>query len=549
MTTVGNISDTIAAVEMSKAIGKNSIGSEEEITTSFMNLMNGYTSGNNTFAAGNSENAGVITKDNASGDTTVFEESKTFSRVKSEKMIKSESSSDYKISEDDIKAVKAFEEKTADLIKEKLGVSDEELEEAMAELGFVYADLLDQSNLTSLMMKLTDANNIGELLTTDGVGDVMQGVAELVSNLAGELKLDDNLIKDFTGVISGEGLEGINPSVETENIVSQQPDENAFANVGEMTDEAESRNIVTESAVENDSAVSLQEMIPDENAIAVDENAIAVDEDVLANEMTAQNPMDRVVKTEDNNLKSESAPETEASDTAGIESEVLITSTEEETDNDGGAFSKESKGNLSDNENDFAKDFKSDILNAETRHDFNIADAHIENTNVRGTESAQATVSYVNTEDVISQIVTQARVINTENLSSVEMQLNPANLGRMILHVVSEDGHITAKLIAQNETVKEALQTQLAELRVNLNQQGVKVDAVEVTVSSHEFEENLEGQFTHQENGERDEKNGYGERRTLSASDLEDDGVDLSESERLAANIMRDNGNSMDMHA
>lgn len=542
MTTVGNISDTIAAVEMSKAIGKNSVGSEEEITTSFMNLMNGYTSGNNTFAAGNSKNADVITKDNASGDTTVFEESKTFSRVKSEKMIKSESSSDYKISEDDIKAVKAFEEKTADLIKEKLGVSDEELEEAMAELGFVYADLLDQSNLTSLMMKLTDANNIGELLTTDGVGDVMQGVAELVSNLAGELKLDDNLIKDFTGVISGEGLEEINPSVETENIVSQQPDENAFANVGEMSYTAESPNIVTESDVENDSAVSLQEMIPDENAVAVDE-------DVLANEMTAQNPMDRVVKTEDNNLKSESAPETEASDTAGIESEVLTTSTEEETDNDGEAFSKESKGNLSDNENDFAKDFKSDILNAETRHDFNIADAHIENTNVRGTESAQATVSYVNTEDVISQIVTQARVINTENLSSVEMQLNPANLGRMILHVVSEDGHITAKLIAQNETVKEALQTQLAELRVNLNQQGVKVDAVEVTVSSHEFEENLEGQFTNQENGEREENNGYGERRTLSASDLEDDGVDLSESERLAANIMRDNGNSMDMHA
>ncbi len=391
-------------------------------------------------------------------------------------------------------------------------------------------------------MKLTDANNIGELLTTDGVGDVMQGVAELVSNLAGELKLDDNLIKDFTGVISGEGLEGINPSVETENIVSQQPDENAFANVGEMSNAAESQNIVTESVAENDSAVSLQEMIPDENAIVVDE-------DVLANEMTAQNPMDRVVKTEDNNLENESAPETEASDAKGIESEVLTTATEEETDNDGGAFSKESKGNLSDNENDLAKDFKSDVLNAQTRHDFNIADAHIENTNVRGTESAQATVSYVNTEDVIAQIVTQARVINTENLSSVEMQLNPANLGRMILHVVSEDGHITAKLIAQNETVKEALQTQLAELRVNLNQQGVKVDAVEVTVSSHEFEENLEGQFTHQENGEREEKNGYGERRTLSASDLEDDGVDLSESERLAANIMRDNGNSMDMHA
>ena len=32
----------------------------------------------------------------------------------------------------------------------------------------------------------------------------------------------------------------------------------------------------------------------------------------------------------------------------------------------------------------------------------------------------------------------------------------------------------------------------MAELRESLNQSGVKVDAVEVTVASHEFEKNLE---------------------------------------------------------
>ena len=51
---------------------------------------------------------------------------------------------------------------------------------------------------------------------------------------------------------------------------------------------------------------------------------------------------------------------------------------------------------------------------------------------------------------------------------------------------------MTAKTMTQNAVVKEALEAQTVELRQNLEQAGVKVDAVEVTVASHEFEKNLE---------------------------------------------------------
>jgi len=51
---------------------------------------------------------------------------------------------------------------------------------------------------------------------------------------------------------------------------------------------------------------------------------------------------------------------------------------------------------------------------------------------------------------------------------------------------------VTAKIMTQNAVVKEALEAQSVELRQNLEQAGVKVDAVEVTVASHEFEKNLE---------------------------------------------------------
>ena len=90
----------------------------------------------------------------------------------------------------------------------------------------------------------------------------------------------------------------------------------------------------------------------------------------------------------------------------------------------------------------------------------------------------------------------------------MEMQLNPENLGKIYLNISEKEGVIRAQLAAQNEVVKEALETQMVELRQNLNQQGIKVDAIEVTVATHEFEQNLDGQAKQEEQaGEQMEQN------------------------------------------
>ena len=107
-------------------------------------------------------------------------------------------------------------------------------------------------------------------------------------------------------------------------------------------------------------------------------------------------------------------------------------------------------------------------------------------------ETVEPLPQSVNTQDVIDQIVESARVILTEDKTSMELQLNPQNLGKIILKVTEQEGAVTAKIMTQNAVVKEALEAQTVELRQNLEQAGVKVDAVEVTVASHEFEKNLE---------------------------------------------------------
>ena len=156
----------------------------------------------------------------------------------------------------------------------------------------------------------------------------------------------------------------------------------------------------------------------------------------------------------------------------------------------------------------------------------------------------------VDTMDLLEQVAEQIRVNVSEGTSSMEMQLNPENLGKVYVNISSKEGVIHAQLAASNEAVRAALETQVADLRQNLNQAGVKVDAVEVTVASHEFEKNLEqNQESEKQQGERQQEQSGGRRRNLNLSSLDELSGLMTEEETLAAQMMRDNGNSMDVTA
>lgn len=159
--------------------------------------------------------------------------------------------------------------------------------------------------------------------------------------------------------------------------------------------------------------------------------------------------------------------------------------------------------------------------------------------------------SYLSADSVqiMEQIVQQVRVTITNEVKTMEMQMNPENLGKVYVNISSEEGVIRAQFHATNEIVKEALETQIATLRENLNQAGVKVDAIEVTIASHEFERNLEqNQQNPQEQMDTQEQN-TPKRRNLSVDSLDELAGVMTEEETLAAQIMKDNGNSVDFTA
>lgn len=103
--------------------------------------------------------------------------------------------------------------------------------------------------------------------------------------------------------------------------------------------------------------------------------------------------------------------------------------------------------------------------------------------------NANLTQSY-ELREIANQIIERIRVQVTADHASMELQLNPEHLGKVNLSVQAKNGMMTAQFVVENEISKEAIESQLQTLRNTLNEQGIKVEAIEVTVSSHTFEQN-----------------------------------------------------------
>lgn len=153
----------------------------------------------------------------------------------------------------------------------------------------------------------------------------------------------------------------------------------------------------------------------------------------------------------------------------------------------------------------------------------------------------------VDTTDIIRQIVDSMSISNTTEESAINLQLTPESLGRMYINVSQKNSEISARIAVSNEAVKEALQTQMVNLKEALNNSGIRVNEVEITVASHEFERNLE-QGAANDSRQQESTNSYNGSNS-SDSGIDSDMMQDRVEERLVTQIMRDNGNSVDFTA
>ena len=450
------------------------------------------TKGNN--AAKNVQN----TATNSSNDIT----QKFKSYQYKDKVVKSEKIDT--VSEDTVKEeLDKFSDGVKEVLKEELGVSEEQIENAMQMLGLQFSDLMNQNNLAGLVSTLTGADSIQQLLCNEQFVTIMQGVGELGKDLLADLNMN---MDEFQNVLN----EMINPA---ENLA---------------TDNIQQDAVTLEDGMNQESFLGQA----DEKASA--SSTIGEERQSVA----AQNSGMNEQQDTDVNAKTDTVSQADAT---------------EETE----SFVQQDIAQNTNAEDDDQTDFLNQQKQPQADNKFNVSDASqtpqeaafsqtqiIENFD--NVETSVPLPENVNTRDVIDQIVETAKVAVDNQKATMELQLNPENLGKIILKVSQEDGMLTAKLTTQSAIVKEALETQLVELRQNLEQAGVKVDAVEVTVASHEFEKNLEQNAEGgKQQGEQQEREKNAPRR-LNLNDLSELSGVMSEEETLVAKMMAEQGNSVD---
>lgn len=153
------------------------------------------------------------------------------------------------------------------------------------------------------------------------------------------------------------------------------------------------------------------------------------------------------------------------------------------------------------------------------------------------------------TQYIMRQIMDYMKVTVKPDSSDLEMQLHPQSLGTLHIQMAAKNGVVTANFITENETVKAALESQMVQLKENFTEQGIKVEAIEVTVQTHQFEQNLEQ--GRDGSGSREAEAGVGKRRTrrinLNTAFAEEE--PQTEEDRITADMMSANGNTVDFTA
>lgn len=100
---------------------------------------------------------------------------------------------------------------------------------------------------------------------------------------------------------------------------------------------------------------------------------------------------------------------------------------------------------------------------------------------VSATKTAEQPAEPQTDFEVPRQIVEQARLIRNGEETEMVIHLKPEHLGDLTLKVsVSQNGSVTASFHSDNAQVRTIIENSLVQLRQELNNQGIKVDNVEV---------------------------------------------------------------------
>ena len=377
---------------------------------------------------------------------TSFDNQQTVDKVSQISQTKSDR--DVSVKEVDTETVSEVNEAIAQKVEESLNIDSETLENIMTVLGLTFTDLLDPMNLQKLVLFVNGVSEPSELLTNEEMlaqfGDLTDAIAQIDWESATGMSMEE----------FSTALEQFELSQGTSDIDVQ----------GENLDVKEDLTKTTDIPV-----------IVEEN---VDDTQSKYNEDAAKSEKVSG----ETVNTN----------ETEVSDKKVVSQELADKPVaDEKASND--EQSLNSQSDSGENEFIMAESDSGDVFVEEERPVTNALD-FMQNLNnaVNGTVKTEP-MQQSNMQqmiNIVNQVVEQIKVTLGKDTTSMQLQLNPESLGKVLISVSSVNGVMTANFTVQSEEAREALQSQMYTLREALESKELKVEAVEVEVSDFAFSEN-----------------------------------------------------------
>ena len=400
------------------------------------------------------------------------------------------------------KSIDKVNEKIADEVKDVLGIDDDTFANAMTALGLSPLDLLESNNLAKLVLFVNGSSDFTDLLTDENMMNQLNELSDILGNLNWE---------DLTGMSKSDFLEEVE-------------DFNAKSQTGSDVFKEDAPALAQETAVDAADSGNTSENVSAEEESATNTNNVSTEKKSVQGETT--------VNTSDN-----------SSDT---KVEVSVTKSEESSSQQS-SYSSQSEDDMSEVTHD--QTISEDDVTTDNQH--TVRNDFIQNLNQAVNDAVQVakpeSVRMQQMVDIVNQVVERIKVsIGTES-TSMEMQLNPEHLGKLLLNVSSKNGVMTAVFSVQSEEARAALESQMYTLRENLELRELKVDAVEVNVSDFDFshsDQTMSGDQSKADNG-----NGKQMKFDFDDEASSEEMISNEEKEAVRKQVMRDNGSQIDFTA
>ena len=396
-----------------------------------------------------------------------------------------------------------------------------------------------------------DMENVEEPkeLSDEDIAKLSEAASTVVNEIAKELEVPVEIVED---AMDDLGLSDIS-MLDTSNIgdvvlsVSGETDpmvlvtdEDIFNTVNDLTTmvDATVADLAEDMDIEVDALKGMIEDIKPQDENLKNNAFVEMGVEANSDNNSIKDPVQRLTVTVENNGK-ETAVETDENGNAIKTISTVDTKTEVSKNQN------EPEENHSETKDDNSKadeqgmSFKTPIFN-------NNID------NVNDVPEVVETPTYTSAEasEIMDQILDHIKVNIRPDVDELELQLHPASLGNVKINLTANKaGEITAEFKVQNENVRAAVEAQLQSLRETFESSGNKVTAIEVSVDTQSFDENLwNGQQQNTNDGQEPEKK---RQRRINVADLDalfaDE--DATEEEILAAEMLEASGGTVDYTA